>query len=207
MTSQNEIGGITGGHFNSHPHEEDDANFGGVAKRDIISTHILTKRMTLYRIEVFTLLTYFNSHPHEEDDGMESGWYTMLRISTHILTKRMTIDLVVFLLYNAFQLTSSRRGWPWEVRQVHVGSYFNSHPHEEDDLQSFSEQKQEENFNSHPHEEDDSYWLHWFTDRFLFQLTSSRRGWQQLFEFDLKDIWISTHILTKRMTLTNIRNI
>ena len=33
-----------------------------------ISTHILTKRMTLIPIAVIIPFQYFNSHPHEEDD-------------------------------------------------------------------------------------------------------------------------------------------
>ena len=58
-------------HFNSHPHEEDDEN-SYVWKTGIgISTHILTKRMTLR-----------GNEPRYVRD-----------ISTHILTKRMTAIL------------------------------------------------------------------------------------------------------------------
>ena len=34
-------------HFNSHPHEEDDIELTDGSKLEVISTHILTKRMTL----------------------------------------------------------------------------------------------------------------------------------------------------------------
>ena len=55
--------------------------------------------------------------------------------------------------------------------------YFNSHPHEEDDLQEAKFRGIYMYFNSHPHEEDDS--------------------WERVFN-NIEDI--STHILTKRMT-------
>ena len=55
--------------------------------------------------------------------------------------------------------------------------YFNSHPHEEDDLSDAVRSLHQRNFNSHPHEEDD-----------VREQQSN----------GLSDI--STHILTKRMT-------
>ena len=56
-------------HFNSHPHEEDDYTdkFNGVG--EFISTHILTRRMTIWRWQKWVIIWYFNSHPHEEDDS------------------------------------------------------------------------------------------------------------------------------------------
>ena len=76
-------------------------------------------------------------------------------------------------------------------------------------------------FNSHPHEEDDYFIFICPAPPFLFQLTSSRRGWLWCVEITLgcrhfnshpheeddergayaeKERSISTHILTKRMT-------
>ena len=127
------------------------------------------------------LIEYFNSHPHEEDDlhltiyrlnlvifqltSSRRGWLLILKfnleicpISTHILTKRMT--------------RHTRRTDPEQNISTHIltkrmtrspslsiGSclYFNSHPHEEDDLKKGIKNKP-----------------------FLFQLTSSRRGWRKL---------------------------
>ena len=57
---------------------------------------------------------------------------------------------------------------------------FNSHPHEEDDVRDPSIDSPFYHFNSHPHEEDDDY---------AKRVT------------DL--VAISTHILTKRMTVHN----
>ena len=77
-------------YFNSHPHEEDDRQWGNITGN----------------------YGNFNSHPHEEDDGILSFlWKTSAGISTHILKKRMTTRLVTLCLSFRFQLTSSRRGW------------------------------------------------------------------------------------------------
>ena len=105
-----------------------------MTEQTIISTHILTKRMTV-RIANFTC---------------------PFTISTHILTKRMTCIipvntssskafqltssrrgwlhiLIINIKYITFQLTSSRRGWPPILSQNLLQNHFNSHPHEEDD--------------------------------------------------------------------------
>ena len=60
----------------------------------------------------------------------------MWNISTHILTKRMTP-----IIENFFKLRK----------------HFNSHPHEEDDEDSFETGLAVNYFNSHPHEEDDLF--------------------------------------------------
>ena len=142
-------------YFNSHPHEEDDGLTLFIKSFNDISTHILTKRMTL------------------------CGFYILHHryISTHILTKRMTSSWHGTFTPKAFQLTSSRRGWL-------LFSYF-------------------------------------YTWTWIFQLTSSRRGWQvcivllslpghfnshpheeddSVSRFLNPSLYISTHILTKRMT-------
>ena len=79
------------GYFNSPPHKKNH-----IATTMIntvlfkISTHILTKRMTLIRC--FDICNFL--------------------ISTHILTKRMTIRTgFLVAVRRIFQLTSSRRGW------------------------------------------------------------------------------------------------
>ena len=60
-------------------------------------------------------------------------------ISTHILTKRMTN------FHGDDELFTG---------------YFNSHPHEEDDVKPCFVEWQHIHFNSHPHEEDDEYRLY-----------------------------------------------
>ena len=166
-------------YFNSHPHEEDDSFLSFGKSSSPISTHILTKRMTI----LFRLC-----HRH----------YT---ISTHILTKRMTARSVISYYGWIFQLTSSRRGWPLQCsmngltesfqltssrrgwlpptfKHITISCNFNSHPHEEDDYNDTYTDKWKKDFNSHPHEEDDQF------------PQMIPRDWS-----------ISTHILTKRMTI------
>ena len=142
-----------------------------------ISTHILTRRMTRVQKNRKLVRRYFNSHPHEEDDNVQSCLVIDQNISTHILTRRMTMQEVI----------------TWLIQQ-----YFNSHPHEEDDRKVGHIKQRTKHFNSHPHEEDDSseslqkvwrsisthiltrrmtYNLFRWYDRWTFQLTSSRGGW------------------------------
>ena len=106
-------------HFNSHPHEEDDFLLSCylsppniisthiLTKRmtewffsgnwiDEISTHILTKRMTVCSYKYWPDVLYFNSHPHEEDDSNVCECFNHIFISTHILTKRMTKQYFVY---------------------------------------------------------------------------------------------------------------
>ena len=78
----------------------------------------------------------------------------------------------------SFQLTSSRRGWHAHSPLLTVqGCHFNSHPHEEDDPASWIPRSSYRHFNSHPHEEDDCSSFKSHPSAYVFQLTSSRRGW------------------------------
>ena len=97
-------------------------------------------------------------------------------ISTHILTKRMTARQVNVFINSLFQLTSSRRGWRVWITFRNNGRYFNSHPHEEDDhllvvffLVSF--------ISTHILTKRMTYRTESRSLCFIFQLTSSRRGW------------------------------
>ena len=76
--------------FNSHPHKEDDTliRFQFILLSDI-STHILTRRMTLLLLLMLLCSQYFNSHPHKEDDFYH---------------------FVTFYFLLTFQLTSSQGG-------------------------------------------------------------------------------------------------
>ena len=78
----------------------------------VISTHILTKRMTAVAVVHRTNQNHFNSHPHEEDDkaGTYPATYT-LYFNSHPHEEDDDI-------HEAFKF---------------VPDHFNSHPHEEDD--------------------------------------------------------------------------
>ena len=146
----------------------------------IISTHILTRRMTVNVFHCLFLLLYFNSHPHEEDDRLipaillccflfqltssRGGWpacflafWTLFSISTHILTRRMTT------------VESKRDGTPCISTHIltrrMTSAFFPKATHG------------------------------------IFQLTSSRGGWQFTFNESNSCFNISTHILTRRMTV------
>ena len=131
-----------------------------------ISTHILTKRMTTDLWKDTSMEMDFNSHPHEEDD---SAYFSFDNIQS------------------TFQLTSSRRGWHQSKVKTNEIENFNSHPHEEDDSSRFRISTLSEYFNSHPHEEDD-FILYKQTWNTIFQLTSSRRGWQAYRELIERDV-------------------
>ena len=171
-------------------------------------------------------------------------WYTsifQLTSSRRGWPAQQTLDQ----LLRQFQLTSSRRGWHDGRCVKSCCSYFNSHPHEEDDVFSSPQVSFYKHFNSHPHEKDDGslaksiFGAHYFnshpheeddnrsncagsgTLRFqltstptgllmtiyysdvtsIFQLTSSRRGWRLFAWRNVTMTDISTHILTKRMTV------
>ena len=49
---------VDAGNFNSHPHEEDDEDLKRDGTVDDISTHILTKRMTVFGIVSFTKVLF-----------------------------------------------------------------------------------------------------------------------------------------------------
>ena len=76
-------------HFNSQPHEEADIDMACAYAGISISTHSLTKRLTLFNSPFLILISHFNSQPHEEADlfFLLSNFYQLL-----------------------FQLTASRRG-------------------------------------------------------------------------------------------------
>ena len=96
--------------FNSHPHEEDDSINCERSDYYDISTHILTKRMTIFST-YNVLCTSISTHILTK--RMTLFVIIIPRkicISTHILTKRMTILPPSQTPPYIFQLTSSRRG-------------------------------------------------------------------------------------------------
>ena len=99
-----------------------------------ISTHSLTKRLTVNISILKLFMTYFNSQPHEEADMAVTVNFKTASISTHSLTKRLTMrtdQIMVDLIY------------------------FNSQPHEEADKIWSNKYQTNWNFNSQPHEEAD----------------------------------------------------
>ena len=78
--------------------------------------------------------------------------------------------------------------------------HFNSHPHEEDDFEEHATETTKEDFNSHPHEEDDELELRLLN--FIMHFNSHPHEEDDFLLGTEGSImnYISTHILTKRMT-------
>ena len=193
-------------HFNSHPHEEDDEADCSSGVAAIVFQLTSSRRGWLVREAFIYYTSHFNSHPHEEDDNVHWWRCCISEISTHILTKRMTrwkwlLDTWPYISTHILTKRMTRH-FPLFLLLYH---HFNSHPHEEDDQEGCICIRAQVYFNSHPHEEDDV--VNTATKKALeiFQLTSSRRGWLCGSSPQLSSIFISTHILTKRMTLFCLR--
>ena len=168
-----------------------------------ISTHILTKRMTICVHDFLNQLIYFNSHPHEEDDQLRDYFSCS---QTHFNSHPHEED-------DGVEARKKKRdenfnSHPHEEDDTainvsqNINRYFNSHPHEEDDLVMSHLQIQLMYFNSHPHEEDDS-WIR--TERCRMDISThilTKRMTEEANEYARKKN-ISTHILTKRMTCTS----
>ena len=102
-------------------------------------------------------MSYFNSQPHEEADLRDPVFKNSLYISTHSLTKKLTNKSVIGALNELFQLTASRRGWPFCFPPFVLSWYFNSQPHEEADKFVLPLLYSALYFNSQPHEEADIF--------------------------------------------------
>ena len=64
---------------------------GERVKEMSISTHSLTRRLTMYVLILLPNVANFNSQPHEEADGFFSHTLSLSNdISTHSLTRRLT---------------------------------------------------------------------------------------------------------------------
>ncbi len=108
-----------------------------------ISTHSLTKRLTITIIRRFTTIFYFNSQPHEEADIFFKLSVCNFFISTHSLTKRLTIcsgtcsgtcDISTHSL-------TKRLTTPIWQKMMRIEN-FNSQPHEEADQAESATQTQ-----------------------------------------------------------------
>ena len=166
-------------HFNSHPHEEDDARLIDGLITSCISTHILTKRMTntQYIYSSFPIFQLTSSRRGWQDQLLEGA--AAHDISTHILTKRMTVKTGTTSSPTIFQLTSSRRGWHTESVKTTLDRIISTHILTKRMTVNLTRKSlRKKHFNSHPHEEDDAL-------QTAFNCAAP----------------ISTHILTKRMTL------
>ena len=100
-------------YFNSQPLEEADDSFSLSSVQCDISTHSLSKRLTILLELYWWNLYYFNSQPHEEADRLLK-WYptrsSHFNSQPHEEADNSAIWVISIL--RVFQLTASRRGWP-----------------------------------------------------------------------------------------------
>ena len=85
------------------------------------STHILTRRMTCGLMMNVFILVLFNSHPHKEDDTFSPALSFFFFFSTHILTRRMTAIL------NKNTLSKTARIIPFEYNTLKIYIFSNSY--------------------------------------------------------------------------------
>ena len=104
-------------HFNSQPHKEADGKGIASGQQSSISTHSLTRRLTIRTTQV----------------------YVYVDISTHSLTRRLTTIRFYYFPFSIFQLTASQGGWPILPFCSGLRNYFNSQPHKEADKNATQE--------------------------------------------------------------------
>ena len=133
-------------------------------------------------IHCWSLVFYFNSQPHKEADVEENKDYTGLHISTHSLTRRLTTEILLILCILRISTHSlTRRLTRFPLCVLVSPGYFNSQPHKEADEKLRILAHAHLYFNSQPHKEAD--------------------------RLERKEVfirYISTHSLTRRLTLSKI---
>ena len=103
-------------------------------------------------------------------------------ISTHSLTRRLTGSMTHQNVIFPFQLTASQGGWPVLRHEL----------------------LQHGDFNSQPHKEADEIWIQNQDPAVSFQLTASQGGWRTRSRNFKLISFISTHSLTRRLTLPGV---
>ena len=87
----------------------------------------------------------------------------------------------------------------WCHRLLLELSFFNSHPHKEDDIHTYVSNLCNYLFNSHPHKEDDVELLQIISSRSIFNSHPHKEDDESKFVVYYRTTF-STHILTRRMT-------
>ena len=188
------------GYFNSQPHEEaDDSNFT-VYNGVNISTHSLTKRLTLFptlwgfHLSYFNsqpheeadvswscfqkFLVHFNSQPHEEADLPQFEMFKCVDISTHSLTKRLTFlctGNVTSVDISTHSLTKRLTlNQDWFLQEFNISTH--SLTKRLTSVSSFA--LTFTYISTHSLTKRLTSTLHKNSAHEIFQLTASRRGWQ-----------------------------
>ena len=102
-----------------------------------------------------------------------------------------------------FQLTASQGGWQELLAAARADSHFNSQPHKEADSISVYIWQLPRAFQLTASQGGWHRIPGTCHNRWKFQLTASQGGWLQARQFPMLSVHISTHSLTRRLTLRN----
>ena len=122
-------------YFNSQPHKEADTTREEFKLSVGISTHSLTRRLTIRPLTRMEYRLNFNSQPHKEADYICRPSRDSINISTHSLTRRLTLRERRHSQWKSISTHSLTRRLTREriTRNSRI-SYFNSQPHKEADV-------------------------------------------------------------------------
>ena len=150
--------------------------------KDLISTHSLTRRLTHYSVSTWQAYTISTHSLTRRLTSFFLPWFSSLYISTHSLTRRLTHCLSSLKPLRGISTHSLTRRLTMKQTYYKLClDYFNSQPHKEADR---SLQRN-------------------ICDRELFQLTASQGGWHINAWWPVTKQVISTHSLTRRLTVSD----
>ena len=138
---------------------------------------------------------YFNSPPHKKNHIATTMINTVFfKISTHILTKRMTDGFPTFciLCVISTHILTKRMTVSVQTPSPRI-LYFNSHPHEEDDDVSRLQPQTKEVISTHILTKRMTNSVSEPLAFCVFQLTSSRRGWQSVQRLEVPETDFNSH--------------
>ena len=166
--------------FNSQPHKEADTIVPGVFRTNDISTHSLTRRLTLWRMLWTGGLKF-------QLTASQGGWRLLIQVS---------------LWHRHFNSQPHKEADCTTPENIYILCYFNSQPHKEADNEKqinnatiiisthsltrrltshrWSAPVAGIHFNSQPHKEADRNCTVWMYRQCQFQLTASQGGWRKI---------------------------
>ena len=107
----NMIDCLTGDYFNSQPHKEADVDWKPLCQARSISTHSLTRRLTIKSQKQLCRTLNFNSQPHKEADlEQQAAIQKSLYFNSQPHKEADYKPVLKDLKKNIFQLTASQGG-------------------------------------------------------------------------------------------------
>ena len=167
--------------FNSQPHKEADNTTKTLEiLKQLFQLTASQGGWHYWLSQLRLLIHHFNSQPHKEADDLYGLAPVGVYISTHSLTRRLTIERRTICWQGTFQLTASQGGWPILIATPWVRLIFQLTASQGGWRPTTAGKAIYDYFNSQPHKEADlPVEGRWYCD------------------------YISTHSLTRRLTLCN----